>query len=186
MILSGTMYRSLVRSTFHLFISLAKDFIRKLLVIDPKARLTAAQALAHPWLATNQNWEKEIYSNIKEPDQTLKTCISRIIASCNSHRKVSLMKSLMKIIPHSQWTSLVPIAELNEEDLSNYLNGLSSNSVRVVRKKILFVGKHCLGCRDSQGDQRIGKTSLMKCFLNENRSKKVEPGRNQVFAISFQ
>lgn len=30
---------------------LAKDFVAQLLVLDPKARLTAAQALAHPWLA---------------------------------------------------------------------------------------------------------------------------------------
>jgi calcium/calmodulin-dependent protein kinase I len=31
----------------------AKDFINKLLVTDPKARLTAEQALRHPWLATH-------------------------------------------------------------------------------------------------------------------------------------
>ena len=29
----------------------AKDFISKLIVVDPKARLTAQQARAHPWLA---------------------------------------------------------------------------------------------------------------------------------------
>jgi calcium-dependent protein kinase len=28
----------------------AKDFIKKLLVLDPKQRLTAAQALEHAWI----------------------------------------------------------------------------------------------------------------------------------------
>lgn len=31
----------------------ARDFINKLLVIDPSQRMTAEQALQHPWLATD-------------------------------------------------------------------------------------------------------------------------------------
>jgi len=31
---------------------LVLDFIRKLLVVDPKKRLSAADALNHPWFAT--------------------------------------------------------------------------------------------------------------------------------------
>mmetsp|Transcript_5607 Transcript_5607/g.15401 ORF Transcript_5607/g.15401 Transcript_5607/m.15401 type:complete len:326 (+) Transcript_5607:83-1060(+) len=32
----------------------AKDFVAKLLVVDPKRRMTADQALGHPWLANSQ------------------------------------------------------------------------------------------------------------------------------------
>jgi serine/threonine protein kinase len=30
----------------------AKDFIRRLIVVDPAARMTLAEALEHPWLAS--------------------------------------------------------------------------------------------------------------------------------------
>nr|GMD56463.1 calcium-dependent protein kinase 28-like [Ipomoea batatas] len=33
----------------------AKDFVKKLLVKDPRARLTAAQALSHPWVREGGN-----------------------------------------------------------------------------------------------------------------------------------
>lgn len=38
------------------FFFIAKDFIDKLLVIDPDSRLNANQALAHPWLTVSSNF----------------------------------------------------------------------------------------------------------------------------------
>jgi len=35
----------------HSHLSLAKDFIRRLLVADPRQRMTTEQCLQHPWLA---------------------------------------------------------------------------------------------------------------------------------------
>ncbi|MCO5547237.1 hypothetical protein L7F22_000682 [Adiantum nelumboides] len=50
--------------------SSAKDFVRKLLVKDPRARLTAAQALSHPWLreeeASDVPLDISVLSNIRE------------------------------------------------------------------------------------------------------------------------
>jgi serine/threonine protein kinase len=34
----------------------AKDFINKLLVVDPDSRLNAHQALAHPWFTANPSF----------------------------------------------------------------------------------------------------------------------------------
>ncbi|MCO5583133.1 hypothetical protein L7F22_037041 [Adiantum nelumboides] len=51
--------------------SSAKDFVRKLLVKDPKARLTAAQALSHPWVREGGDAEEipldiSVLSNMRD------------------------------------------------------------------------------------------------------------------------
>lgn len=51
--------------------SSAKDFVKKLLVKDPRARLTAAQALSHPWVreggsATDIPLDISVLSNMRE------------------------------------------------------------------------------------------------------------------------
>ncbi|BEI82323.1 hypothetical protein CcaverHIS002_0301910 [Cutaneotrichosporon cavernicola] len=44
----------------------ARDFIRKLLVVDPKDRLSAAEALAHPWMAGASGDGTDLSTNIRE------------------------------------------------------------------------------------------------------------------------
>jgi len=34
---------------------LASDFVKKLLVVDPDQRMTAPQALEHPWIKNHEN-----------------------------------------------------------------------------------------------------------------------------------
>ena len=41
----------------------AKDFVKKLLCIDPQHRLTAAQAMEHPWLTVCEDALEDIYQN---------------------------------------------------------------------------------------------------------------------------
>lgn len=41
----------------------AKDFLKGLLVVDQNKRLTAKQALDHPWLQTVPEWAPEMFSN---------------------------------------------------------------------------------------------------------------------------
>lgn len=47
----------------------ARDFINRLLTVDPASRMTAAQALEHPWLATDaaktQGEQKDLLPDIK-------------------------------------------------------------------------------------------------------------------------
>lgn len=38
-------------------LTIAKDFVRHLLVVDVKSRYTASQALAHPFIAHNRHQE---------------------------------------------------------------------------------------------------------------------------------
>ncbi|XP_032302729.1 death-associated protein kinase 2 isoform X1 [Coturnix japonica] len=53
---------------------LAKDFIRKLLVKDPRKRLTIQEALSHPWITTHQlKEETKVEENKKAENTQLKT-----------------------------------------------------------------------------------------------------------------
>lgn len=44
----------------------AKDFIKKLIIVDPRKRMTAKEALAHPWLADNGKKEKHSFKSAVE------------------------------------------------------------------------------------------------------------------------
>ena len=45
---------------FHLLLYLAVDMLSKLLVMDPEQRLSAEQALAHPYLSTYSDPDDEV------------------------------------------------------------------------------------------------------------------------------
>lgn len=38
------------------FFALALDLVKRLLVVDPKARFTTEEALGHPWLQVGVGW----------------------------------------------------------------------------------------------------------------------------------
>lgn len=99
------------------------------------------------------------------PPSSMQT-LDEIMTVCNGNlKKLTVVSQVLKILPSQNWNTILPLLQLSEEDLVNYLNGVSKQSTEVVRKKILFVG-----------DARIGKTSLMKCFINQSRPTTVEPG----------
>ena len=49
----------------------AKDFVRKLLVVDPKERMTATEALAHPWLEEDFHARKKTKGDETERETQL-------------------------------------------------------------------------------------------------------------------
>lgn len=92
--------------------------------------------------------------------------LDEVFSLCEkSATKLELAANVLKIIPKANWRAILPILKLSQTDLFNYLQNLTSKRTDVVRKKILFVG-----------DARVGKTCLMKCFINETRSESTEPG----------
>ena len=52
-----------------------KDLIQKLLMIDPNKRLSAEQALSHPWFKENKS--KELFNKIKD-ESTIKKMIQNL------------------------------------------------------------------------------------------------------------
>jgi calcium/calmodulin-dependent protein kinase I len=61
----------------------AKDFIRALLTLDDKKRLTATEAMKHQWMTSSDINEIDILETVKEnfnPRRTLKSAIGAIRA----------------------------------------------------------------------------------------------------------
>ena len=64
-------------SPFDKLSSSGKDLIQKLLMIDPQKRLSAQEALAHPWFKENKS--KELFNRIKD-ESTIKKMIQNLKA----------------------------------------------------------------------------------------------------------
>ncbi|XP_076919377.1 calcium-dependent protein kinase 28-like [Bidens hawaiensis] len=83
----------------------AKDFVRKLLVKYPRARLTAAQALSHPWVRENGNasmipLDISVLSNMREfvKYSRLKQIALRALASTLDEEEISDLKDQFQAI----------------------------------------------------------------------------------------
>ncbi|KAL8211174.1 hypothetical protein R6Q57_005611 [Mikania cordata] len=77
----------------------AKDFVKKLLVKDPRSRLTAAQALSHPWVREGGNASEipldiSVLSNMREfvKYSRLKQFALRALASTLDEEEISDLK----------------------------------------------------------------------------------------------
>jgi calcium-dependent protein kinase len=63
--------------------SLGKDFVTKLLIVDPQERLTAGQALAHPWIS-----QRSLQEDVEVPREVLENI--RIFAQFNHLKRAAL------------------------------------------------------------------------------------------------
>ncbi|WVF67069.1 hypothetical protein IAT40_001813 [Kwoniella sp. CBS 6097] len=64
----------------------AKEFIKTLLVVDPKKRSSAAQALQHPWMTSGQTSEHDLSSAVRENFEAKKKWKSAVMAIQASNR----------------------------------------------------------------------------------------------------
>ncbi|XP_041670675.1 serine/threonine-protein kinase H1-like [Cheilinus undulatus] len=94
------LYRSIVRGTYSFtgdpwpsVSNLAKDFIQRLLSADPAARLTADQAIRHPWVATMaasssmRNLHRSISRNLRQrTSRSSSRCPSSTLSSGGSNK----------------------------------------------------------------------------------------------------
>jgi len=75
--------------SFHTISTLAKDFIKRLLKSDPKIRLSAKEALNHPWLFVNEV-SKKVEKNEKFPNLIQKKKPSILTISALNNRIPSI------------------------------------------------------------------------------------------------
>ncbi|XP_073274126.1 calcium-dependent protein kinase 20-like [Primulina huaijiensis] len=83
----------------------AKDLVRKMLVRDPKKRLTAHQVLCHPWLQVNSETpdkplDSAVLSRLKQFSamNKLKKIAIRVIAESLSEEEIAGLKEMFKMI----------------------------------------------------------------------------------------
>lgn len=78
--------------TWEIISDSAKDFVQKLIVINPRDRLTAAQALKHDWIIHRENLSTQLPSN---------ECLAKIHDSLINYRHTSKLKKLaLTVIAH--------------------------------------------------------------------------------------
>lgn len=83
----------------------AKDLVRKMLVRDPKKRLTAHEVLCHPWVqvdgvATDKPLDSAVLSRLKQFSamNKLKKMALRVIAESLSEEEIAGLKQMFKMI----------------------------------------------------------------------------------------
>uniref|UniRef100_A0A7N0V1U6 non-specific serine/threonine protein kinase n=1 Tax=Kalanchoe fedtschenkoi TaxID=63787 RepID=A0A7N0V1U6_KALFE len=83
----------------------AKDLIRKMLVRDPKLRITAHEVLCHPWIqvegvAPDKPLDSAVLSRLKQFSamNKLKKMAFRVIAECLSEEEIAGLKEMFKMI----------------------------------------------------------------------------------------
>ena len=69
-----------------------KDFVQKLLVVDPKERMTATDALHHPWIVDRHMWHDD------KPSENM---LMKLDTSLLNYRQTSQLKKLaLTVIAH--------------------------------------------------------------------------------------
>ncbi|OWM82605.1 calcium-dependent protein kinase 26-like [Punica granatum] len=83
----------------------AKDLVRKMLVRDPKKRLTAHEVLCHPWVqvdgvAPDKPLDPAVLTRLKQFSamNKLKKMALRVIAECLSEEEIAGLREMFKII----------------------------------------------------------------------------------------
>lgn len=109
----------------------AKDFVQKLIVVDPKIRLDGPTALLHPWIVNREQVGDELPS---------KEVLASIKGSLIAYQHTSVLKKLaLKVIAHRSTSK--EIAQLRKvfESFDTVKNGyLSYDEFKVALEKLNY------------------------------------------------
>lgn len=94
---------------------LAKDFITRLLVVDPAKRMTANEALKHPWLLTTSKFN--VLPNVRKNFNAKKTFRKAVLA-VQSLNKMSTQR-LLKVAKESEKTIVAGVIQEEPENVEN-------------------------------------------------------------------
>ncbi|GKY91060.1 hypothetical protein MPSEU_000078800 [Mayamaea pseudoterrestris] len=93
-----------------------KDFVSKLLIVDPKERMDANMALSHPWLVNREHWHDE-----KPSEQLLR----KLDDSLHGYRYVSSLKKLaLNVIAHRSTSEQIVELSRTFEAFDKNRNGI--------------------------------------------------------------
>jgi calcium/calmodulin-dependent protein kinase I len=87
---------------------LAKDFISRLLVVDPSKRMTAAEALKHPWLQTTS--KVDVLPNVRKNFNAKKTFKKAVLAIQTINKMSASSQRLLAALKESEKTIVSDVA----------------------------------------------------------------------------
>jgi len=96
---------------------IAKDLIRKLICVNPKSRLSAVEALAHPWVAGKQANPKDLTGTLQNMESRMKKKLRAKVKSVIAANRMKILAGAMAVAATApDQASASAAAEEDEED----------------------------------------------------------------------
>ncbi|XP_020237359.1 calcium-dependent protein kinase 19-like [Cajanus cajan] len=146
----------------------AKDLVRKMLTSDPKKRITAAEALEHPWLKEGGE------ASDKSPDSAVLIRMKRFRAM-NQMKKIAL-KVIAESLPEEEKNGLKQMFNNMDTDRSGTItleelkSGLSRLGSQLSESKV----KQLMYAADIDKNGTIDYIEFIAATMNLHKMKKVE------------
>ncbi|GER40731.1 calcium-dependent protein kinase [Striga asiatica] len=146
----------------------AKDLVRKMLMSDPKQRLTASEVLSHPWIkedgeAPDTPLDNAVLSRLKQfkAMNQFKKVALRVIAGCLSEEEIMGLKEMFKGMDTDN-SGTITLEELNQ--------GLSKQGTKLSEYEV----KQLMEAADADGNGTIDYEEFITATMHMNRMDREE------------
>ena len=118
----------------------ARNFVRRLLVVDPKERMTATQGLEHPWLDESLHAKPHDDAAVNESEKETKLAVGASLKNYKNElelKKIALNVWQMKLL--SKLHPVVPIATAQIFYSCHIVHALSSPLLLLLHSLLLII-----------------------------------------------
>ncbi|KAI4832222.1 hypothetical protein KUCAC02_015196 [Chaenocephalus aceratus] len=155
----------------------AKDLINKMLTINPSKRITAAEALKHPWICETVECLKKFQR--QEETQAAKSLLNKKADAVKVNNKANTVTSPKETGPtptlEPQTTVIHNPVDGNKESIESANTTIEDDDVKALRLGSLVGSILSSKSRSSQmSDSRLTPTSSVQTCTNNNKARKQE------------